>query len=74
MTNTHTEREQLEQRRQELITRLQAIEKDYRRGLSADSEERALELENAETLAEIARVTQAELDKVEAALRQHEST
>ena len=55
MTNTHTEREQLEQRRQELITRLQAIEKDYRRGLSADSEERALELENAETLAEIHR-------------------
>ena len=70
MSESHLDRAQLEQRRQELIERLQAIEKDYRRGLSADSEERALELENADTLAEIARVTQAELDQVENTLRQ----
>jgi len=74
MTKAHTDRAQLEQRRQELIARLQAIEKDYRRGLSADSEERALELENAETLAEIARVTQAELNQVEEELRQVKPT
>ena len=62
-------REQLEQRRDELMQRCEAIRKDYRRGLSADSGERALELENRETLDEILRVTEINLAEVEKQLR-----
>lgn len=69
MSSNNQDIAQLKQRRQELIERLQAIEKDYRSGLSADSEERAVELENADTLAEIARVAQLELDEIEAKLK-----
>lgn len=58
-------REQLESRRDELMQRCQAIRNDYRRGLSADSQERALELENRETLDEILRVTEINLADVE---------
>jgi hypothetical protein len=56
-------------RRDELRQRLEAIRRDYGRGLPADSGEQALELENAEVLAEIARVTAEELAKVEESLR-----
>ncbi|PID60663.1 MAG: hypothetical protein CSB44_09800 [Gammaproteobacteria bacterium] len=63
-----TQRQKLEAARERLRGRLEAISKDYRRGLSADSEERATELENAETLAEIQRVTEQELARVEAEL------
>jgi len=56
-------------KRDELFKRLQAIEADYKRGLSADSEERATELENAEVLDGIARVAAEELQRVEAALK-----
>lgn len=55
-------------RRDELRARLAAIKRDYQRGLSADSEERAIELENAEALAEIARVLNVELTQVESQL------
>ena len=70
MTQQHhnDEIERLKQRRNELRKRLEAIEQDYARGLSADSEERAQELENAEALAEIARVINAELQQVERTL------
>ena len=61
-------RDDLLQRRQELVRRLDAIRRDYERGLSADSEERAVELENAEVLTEIQRVTREELAKVDRAL------
>ncbi len=63
-------REQLKQRRDELMQRCDAIRKDYRRGLSADSQERALELENRETLDEILRVTEINLADVEKQLRE----
>ncbi len=52
-------------KRDELRDRLVAIEKDYRQGLDADSEERAVQLENAEVLDGIAKATQAELDRIE---------
>ncbi|MEM1092812.1 MAG: hypothetical protein AAF552_01035 [Pseudomonadota bacterium] len=63
-------REQLERRRDELSQRCDAIRRDYRRGLSADSQERALELENRETLDEILRVTEINLAEVEKQLRE----
>lgn len=56
--------EQQEALRQKLL----AIEADARRGLDADSGERAVQLENAEVLNEIARVTTEELERVEVAL------
>lgn len=58
----------LTRKRDELRARLAAIEKDYRGGLSADSEEQAQQLENAEVLAGIAKSTAAELARIEAKL------
>lgn len=57
-------KEQLIQKRKELQDRLGSITEDYKRGLSADSEERAQELENRETLQEIERVTREEIAKI----------
>ncbi len=57
--------EQLKKKRDELRERLEAIEKDYRAGLDADSKERAVQLENAEVLNEISRSTAEELENIE---------
>lgn len=57
-------REQLIQRRDELIERLNAIRRDLARGLERDSAEQAMQLENQDTLMEIARVSEKELLKV----------
>jgi len=54
----------LKTRKQELEKRLEDIEADYKRGLSADSEEQSIQLENAEVLEGIAKATAAELEKV----------
>lgn len=70
MTDRNARIQYLRQRRDELQQRLDAIKADYRRGLSADSDEQAIELENAEVLAEISRVAANELAKVEQELRQ----
>ncbi|MBI1424165.1 MAG: hypothetical protein GC149_11905 [Gammaproteobacteria bacterium] len=56
---------ELRKRRDELRERLASIEKDYRAGLPADFEEQAIQLENAEVLAGIAKATADELDLVE---------
>ena len=56
---------QLLAKRQELLDRIEAINQDYRRGLDADSEERAMQLENAEVLEGIARAAQQELERIE---------
>lgn len=56
--------QQLEARRDELEYRLQAIRRDYGRGLDHDSEEQALQLENMEVLQEISRVAAEELGQV----------
>ena len=55
----------LRKRRDELRERLTSIEKDYRAGLPADFEEQAIQLENAEVLAGIAKATADELELVE---------
>lgn len=63
---------ELTQKRDELLQRLDAIKRDYGNGLSADFEEQAQQLENAEVLAEISRVTNEELQRVSAALERIE--
>ena len=68
MNDIDTEIRQLTEQRDALLQRLEAIRKDYQRGLDADSEERAIQLENAEVLDGIARATQAELERIEARL------
>ncbi len=57
-------REELIQRRDELMKRLDAIGKDLRGGLDADSKEQAIQLENMQVLEEIARVTQVNLQQI----------
>ena len=53
--------EELIQSRDELLKRLEAISKDLRGGLDADSKEQAIQLENMQVLQEIARVTKENL-------------
>lgn len=67
MSNEDT-RTTLERQRARLRQRLDQIHADYRRGLDADSQEQAIQLENADTLAEIARVTEQQLRDVESRL------
>ena len=64
------EKQQLLEKRDELRARLESIEKDYRQGLDADSEEQAQQLENAEVLAGIAKSTAEELHRIEEQLAQ----
>ncbi|MDH5436404.1 MAG: hypothetical protein OEX83_06555 [Gammaproteobacteria bacterium] len=52
-------------KRDELRARLESIEQDYRRGLDADSKERAVQLENAEVLTGISKAISEELQQVE---------
>jgi RNA polymerase-binding transcription factor DksA len=61
-------KEELTEKRDQLAARLNAINLDFRQGLDRDMQEQAQQLENQEVLAEIARVTAEELNKVEAAL------
>ena len=58
------DRETLIGKRDELLERLERIRDDLNSGLEADSEEQALQLENRDTLLEIARVTEEELEGV----------
>ncbi len=71
MTNNDKIRD-LENKRKQLIERLESIERDYRQGLDQDAEEQAIQLENAEVLEGIARSARDELERIEqelAALR-----
>ncbi len=68
MTDLVARKAELSARRTELLTRLNAIRKDFGNGLPADFEEQAQQLENAEVLNEISRVTAEELATVESAL------
>lgn len=65
-------REALLNQRNNLRKRLSAIQKDFAKGLDQDWEEQAIELENAEVLNEIARVTGEELSKIERAIERIE--
>jgi predicted nucleic acid-binding Zn-ribbon protein len=60
----------LKRRRDELRARLASIENDYRTGLSADSEEQAIQLENAEVQEGIAKATADELARIEERLEE----
>jgi len=64
------EREQLLKRREELVERLDAIRRDIGSGLDRDLEEQAQQLENRDTLMEIARVAQSELAEIDRQLEQ----
>ena len=64
------EKQQLQERQQELIERLEAIEQDYRSGLEADAEERAVQLENAEVLENIGQAAADELAEIEKRLEE----
>ena len=59
-----TDTEELQQKKQELEERLEKIKLDLGHELSADSAERATELENRDVLLEIARVTEEELARI----------
>lgn len=73
MTSNLKQRQQeLLTKRDELANRLQKINLDYRQGLEPDFAEQAQQLENAEVLAEIARVTAEELGTIDAALQRIE--
>ena len=65
MSDLEKEKQQLIEKRAELRNRLESIEKDYKQGLDADSEERATQLENAEVLAAIAKSASEELQNIE---------
>lgn len=65
MTNTENEKILLTEKRDELRSRLDSIEKDYRQGLDPDLEEQALQLENAEVQEAIAKATSEELQRIE---------
>jgi len=74
MSDTKTEVEQLTKKRDELRSRLESIEKDYRQGLDSDLEEQAVQLENSEVQEAIAKSTAEELQRIEdklAKLNQH---
>ncbi|MBL1143211.1 MAG: hypothetical protein HND53_14435 [Proteobacteria bacterium] len=64
------EKEELLAKKNELEERIQKIRQDLSRGYSADSEERATELENSDVLFEIARVAEEELESIDKKLRQ----
>jgi RNA polymerase-binding transcription factor DksA len=62
-------KEELLKKRKELTDRIDNIQADYRRGLDTDSEERAVQLENRETLYEIERVCLEEIAKIDEQLK-----
>ena len=62
-------KEELLKKRKELTDRIDAIKTDLRQGLDADSEERAIQLENRETLYEIERVSLEEIAKIDEQLK-----
>ncbi len=57
----------------EVIARLESIDKDLRQKTSTDSEEQAIELENAEVLDSLRRNSKKELILVDAALQRLEA-
>ena len=67
MIETHQE---LVETRDRLRARLDAIRAEIRQGLDADSEERAIQLENREVLEGIARATSEELARIERRLHE----
>lgn len=69
---TEINKEELLNQKNELEARLQKIKSDISGGLDADFEEQAVQLENRDVLLEIMRVTEEELQKVNAKLQDSE--
>lgn len=63
-------KEELLAKKIELEERLDKIRQDLGHGYSADSEERAIELENRDVLIEIARVAEEDLESINKKLQQ----
>lgn len=64
------DRNDLERKRDRLTERLASIRRELDSGLDRDLEDQAQQLENRDTLLEIARVTEEELRDVEIQLRE----
>ena len=56
---------ELRVKRDALRERLETIQQDYKKGLSADSDDQAIELENADVLEGIAKAAAEELNQIE---------
>jgi len=65
-------KQELMTKKAELEERLEKIKNDFKSGLDADWEEQAVQLENRDVLLEIARVSEEELQKINAALQEME--
>jgi predicted nuclease with TOPRIM domain len=63
---------ELIQEREKLREKLTAIEADYRKGLDPDSDDQAIELENADVLEGIAAALADELSEIEKRLAEME--
>lgn len=70
--NLLSKKQELTEKREQLLQRLDAIKRDIGGGLSADFEEQAVQLENADVLTEIGRITSEELQNVSQALERIE--
>lgn len=64
MYSHYEKMEDLQNKKQELENRINAIKKDLKTGLDPDSEEQAIQLENYEVLLEILRNTEDELNTI----------
>lgn len=64
-----TQRQKLEQKKAELVARLERITANLRRGYDADSKERAKELEDSEVVDALGNEARVELTKISAALQ-----
>lgn len=58
-------RESLQRQREELIERIDAIKRDYARGLDRDLEEQAIQLENAEVLEALLKQAYEQLEVID---------
>ena len=64
-----TQRQKLEQKKAELVARLERITANLRRGYDPDSKERAKELEDSEVVDALGNEARVELGKISAALQ-----
>ncbi|MDH4125364.1 MAG: TraR/DksA family transcriptional regulator [Gammaproteobacteria bacterium] len=73
MSGNDALREQLETKKAELMARLDRITANLRRGLEADSKERAKQMEDSEVVDALGNEAREEIAKISAALQRIES-
>ena len=66
-------REQLESKKAELMARLERIKANVRRGVEADSKERATQLEDSEVVDALGNEAREEIAKISAALQRFDA-